>query len=261
MYKRRRSCFCGVFVYSVPMLCCEKNEEVVLAPRRGAKDPQLPEVGLLLPNPEEAEYAARLARQMGGEQAFLFNSRLTVVQGDHPFFVAGPAVGAPMAVLTAEKLIACGARRLIVAGACGALKPGLAIGDVVLPTHAVSEEGTSRHYPAHGEIVTSPGLRLKLAAFLDDLGCPSTVGPVWTTDAPYRETRTKVQAYTRQGIVAVDMEYSALLSLAAWRGIECAGIFWVSDELWQESWKSGFTSKSYRKHWRHLVASLLQVSL
>lgn len=61
--------------------------------------------------------------------------------------LVGPILGAPQAVIAMEKLIVLGAKRIWILGWCGSLQPGLSIGDLVVPVRAVSEEGTSRHYP------------------------------------------------------------------------------------------------------------------
>ena len=68
-----------------------------------------------------------------------------------------------MAVLTLEKLVALGARALIVYGWCGSLNASLRIGDVLLPTWAVSDEGTSAHYPVEGRAESHGPSRTLLA--------------------------------------------------------------------------------------------------
>ena len=64
----------------------------------------------------------------------------------YPFSVIASPMGAPMAVMLLEQLIALGARRLLYLGFCGALIPSYRIGDLFLPVQAVREEGTSYHY-------------------------------------------------------------------------------------------------------------------
>ena len=71
-------------------------------------------------------------------------------------------------------------------------------------------------------------------------------GLVWTTDALYRETASKVAYYQRKGILAVEMEMSALLTVAAYRGVSLAGLLTVSDELSSLKWKHGFGSRELK---------------
>ena len=231
--------------------------EVVVHPSRGKSEPQLPACGLLLVNPAEAQPAAQHSGQKDWTRHFLFHSNLFSAQSP-PMFWAGPAVGAPMAVMCLEKLIALGATRIIVCGWCGSLQSDLGVGELVLPTWAISEEGTSGHYPVAGRSESSPQLRMALKNFFAEASKELREGPIWTTDALYRETREKVVRYGSEGILAVDMECSALLQVAAFRGVELAAVLMVSDLLWQDPWQPGFQSKEFRRRSQGLVADLLR---
>ncbi len=231
--------------------------EVVVQPSRGKNEPQLPACGLLLVNPSEARQAAQLSGQEGWTRHFLFHSNLHLAESP-PMFWAGPAVGAPMAVICLEKLIALGAKRIIVCGWCGSLQPNLGVGELVLPTWAMSEEGTSGHYPVAGRSESSPRLREAMKDFFASTGTELREGPIWTTDALYRETREKVVRYGQEGILAVDMECSALMQVAAFRRVELAAVLMVSDLLWQDPWQPGFQGKEFRRRSQGLVADLMR---
>jgi uridine phosphorylase len=231
--------------------------EVVVHPSRGKNEPQLPACGLLLLNPSEARQAAEIAGKEGWARHFLFHSNLHLAQSP-PMFWAGPAVGAPMAVICLEKLIALGASSIIVCGWCGSLQPDLGVGELVLPTWAVSEEGTSGHYLVADKVESSPRLRQALQGFFAATGKEFREGPIWTTDALYRETREKVVRYGQEGILAVDMECSALIQVAAFRQVQLAAVLMVSDLLWQNPWHPGFQGKEFRKRSHGLVADLLR---
>ncbi len=143
------------------------NGIMVINPSREKGEPELPAAGMLLINPADTVTALRLAKNRGGRQHFLFNSRLPHIpaaEAAESFFMAGPAVGAPMAVLTLEKLIALGARRIIVYGWCGSLRETLRTGDILLPTWARSDEGTSAHYPLNSRPESHAPTRQLLAA-------------------------------------------------------------------------------------------------
>jgi len=71
-------------------------------------------------------------------------------------------------------------------------------------------------------------------------------GPLWTTDAPYRELVSKIEAYRRQGVVGVDMETSAMYALGRVRGVAVCNLLVVSDELWHE-WRPAFGSPELRE--------------
>ena len=175
--------------------------------------------------------------------------------------ISGPFLGAPHAVIGMEKLIIMGAKRIWVLGFCGSLQPGLRTGDLVMPTTAVSEEGTSAHYPIPGhDIISDPGMNRLLGEALKEKGLPFSSGPVWTTDALYRETREKVKAYQDLGILAVEMEFSALMTLAIYRSVKMAGLLAVSDELYDLVWRPGFSSPLLREKSRAACEVMLNLA-
>jgi uridine phosphorylase len=162
--------------------------------------------------------------------------------------LAGPLVGAPCAVMIAENLIAWGARSLVFLGWCGALSEAVAIGDLVLPTSAFIDEGTSRHYAADPlESAASPSLVQLVAEAVAVQGVRVHPGAVWTTDAPFRETREKVLAFRRQGSLAVEMECSALFTLGTFRAVEVAALLVVSDDLSSLTWTPGFKDPHFAR--------------
>ncbi len=225
----------------------------LINPRREKGEPLLNGPVLFYINPAEANWACRRARETGGRRHFLFNSNLWEVSGTKSLSlsVCGPALGAPAAVLSLEKLIALGGRQFIICGTCGSLNNRLKIGDVLLPTGAESEEGTSRHYPLSAPPVPAPSLLNILHNFLKAEDIAWRNGRLWTTDAPYRETSDKVRGYQDSDIYGVDMELSALLTVAAFREVELAAIMVVSDQLDENNcWQPGFKSPVFKQNMR-----------
>ena len=55
-------------------------------------------------------------------------------------------IGAPSATAFMEELIACGIKRIIGIGTAGSLLEHINIGDVVVCSKAISDEGISKHY-------------------------------------------------------------------------------------------------------------------
>jgi len=162
--------------------------------------------------------------------------------------LSGPFLGSPHAVMGMEKMIALGAERFWMLGWCGSLQPDLRIGDLVIPTDAISEEGTSQHYPlGEKHPVSDEELNQIIGKALLKKGCPFKQGTLWTTDAPYRETAKKIKAYRKRGVLAVDMEMSALMTLAIYRGVKLTALLVVSDELFDLKWHSGFSSPKLKK--------------
>lgn len=63
---------------------------------------------------------------------------------------------------------------------------------------------------------------------------------------------------TRYDVGAVDMEYSALCAVAIFREIQFAALFLVSDELWKDEWRPGFTGKVFKRKSKAQIKQLIQ---
>ena len=150
--------------------------------------------------------------------------------------------GAPAAVVTLELLIASGIRRFLVYGGAGSITRKLRIGDVLIPTWGVREEGTSYHYVPEGHVPKpsqSLTRRLREAMFstLTPHGSRVVEGGVWSTDAIFMETEDKVRRYANEGVLGVDMESTALMTVAEYRGAELAIALIITDELVPPEWR------------------------
>jgi len=86
---------------------------------------------------------------------------------------------------------------------------------------------------------------------------PHHLGPVWTTDAPLRETVAKVHTYGKEGLLAVEMEMSALFHVAVYRKVRLVGLLVVSDELFTMKWRPGFRSTRFKRSCRRATEALL----
>jgi uridine phosphorylase len=165
-----------------------------------------------------------------------------------PITIVAPAMGAPYAVMVLEKLIALGAKMVLAFGWCGSLQPGVSNGDLLLPTLTVPGEGTSGHYSlGDGDPTPDAALTAKLRQSLKDAELSWHAGPIWTTDAVFRETPELVQRYQAQGVLGVEMEMSALFAVGRFRQVPVAGLLVVSDELATLTWQPGYRSERFRQ--------------
>lgn len=214
-----------------------------------------------------------LLRKALGEpaaQPWLYGEALPFYPADvegRPVGLVRMRVGAPAAVILLEELAACGARTFIGAGYAGSLQPGVPAGSLFIPTACLSEEGTSAHYAAPETAAgwlgrDAPGPAPRLAGLLQQAceaeGVRPATGIIWTTDAPYRELRSKVERYRAQGVVGVDMETSAVYTLARFRGLEACHLLMVSDELWHD-WRPAFAAPEVLRAEEQAVAVLLRL--
>lgn len=199
--------------------------------------------------------AARLPEHwFYGEQYPLYSGE---VGGHRVCFVHVP-VGAPGTVMVMEELIACGARAFLGLGLAGSLQPHAPVGTWLIPTSCVREEGTSGHYVS-ADVPIGPSARLvqAVAAASRAEGVEPLTGPLWTTDAPYRELKSKVETYRQQGVLGVDMETSAVYALGQFRGVDACNLLVVSDELWDE-WRPAFGQPELREAMRRAERAILR---
>ena len=234
----------------------------LINPKKSRSEPGIDPLALLIPLPGDLQ---RMTELFGEAGSLCFNNNLLRVfqltDSLRTIGVAGPAVGAPQAVMILEKLIALGARRVIFLGWTGGLNPALSPGDLILPDEAISEEGTSRHYSDERRPRPSFSLLNDLKEIMKQEGLSYHQGPVWTTDAPYRETIDKVRAFQSQGVLGVDMETSAVFTVSAFRGIEVAALLIVSDDLSKMTWRHGFREPRFLEARKQVSQFLYQFAV
>ncbi len=140
------------------------------------------------------------------------------VRGRMVSFVSLP-LGAPATVMVMEELIACGARVFLGLGLAGSIQPEAPVGTCCIR-------------PAPRLVRALEKARVKK-------GVTAYTGPIWTTDAPYREMVTTIENYRLRDVLGVDMETSAMYALGVYRNVEVCNFLVVSDELWRD-WKPAF---------------------
>lgn len=157
----------------------------------------------------------------------------------HDIAVFHPGVGAPLAAGFLEEAIVMGARKVVACGGCGTLTSDVGAGDIVVPTSAVRDEGTSFHYLPPSRLVDADPVGVAAAmTLLNERGVSFKSGKVWTTDAIYRETPRRVEARRTEGCLVVDMEAAAFFAVAKFRGIRFAQLLYGGDDLSGPEWDS-----------------------
>jgi len=225
--------------HDIPLLEFDPDPTAILEPTATVgRRPQLPErvvmcfyAEIVDALPDEAERVGSLKAAHGTHPIWRLHRH------GHDVAVFHPGVGAPLCAAFLEEAIAMGARRIVACGGSGALTDTLGPGDLVVPTSAVRDEGTSFHYlPPSREVAADPAGVATAVALLEERGVPFVAGKVWTTDALYRETRARVEARRREGCLVVDMEASAFFAVARFRGVRFAQLLYSGDDLSGGTW-------------------------
>jgi uridine phosphorylase len=154
------------------------------------------------------------------------------VADDKPLTIQSTGMGGPSAAIVMTELISLGARRLIRTGTCGALDPGLALGDLVVARESICTDGTSRALGAGERIAADPALAealLRAGRAREDSSTRRRVhsGAVVSVDLFYdSDSRTRNHP---ADALAIEMEAASLFAVGASASIPVACVLIVTD--------------------------------
>jgi uridine phosphorylase len=178
-----------------------------------------------------------------------------VITGVHdglPLTAASTGVGAPGTAVLVEELAKVGVRTFLRVGNSGGLAPSLALGDLVVTTAAVRDDGTSRSY-VRPEYPAAADWRVvaALVAAARTRGVAWHAGVTWSLDAFYARnavlgeggalasmsyrgywTRAHADAIRDMqaaGVLNCEMEAGVVLTLASLFGLRAGCLCVVSD--------------------------------
>lgn len=145
-----------------------------------------------------------------------FHTHMYALEIDgYKYGIVPRTIGGPYAVLVAEQLRVSGAQVVLGLTSAGRVSHSLPVPSLVVADAAIRDEGTSFHYlPAAPSVAANSDLARVIASALGGLGLPVSQGPVWTTDAPYRETQQQLAEHARQGVLAVEMQAASLFAFS-----------------------------------------------
>lgn len=223
-----------------------KPDDPIVRPVCNARSPRLGGQALLAASQLDFRLLAQRLQLPDRRHLYMSQLHFDARQKDRPV-LAGPLMGAPYAAMLLEILHAWGVDQVFFMGWCGSIDPGCRIGDILLPTSALVDEGTSLHYGCgHNDLAYPDRTRYNaLATGCGDHHLACRDARVWTTDGVFRETPEKIATYRARGAQVVEMELSAIFAVAAFLGMAAAGILVVSDELFSLSWKPGFKDSKF----------------
>jgi len=153
-----------------------------------------------------------------------------------PVSVQTSGMGTPSFSIVAEELLRLGAKQLIRVGTCGGIATDMQTGDLVIAASACPADGATRTY-LHGDAYAPTAdfaLTHALYHAAQEAGIPVWVGPVASVDVFYNTDPNYPRKWRERGVLAVEMEASALFLLAARAGIQAACMLTVSDLLSEE---------------------------
>lgn len=153
-----------------------------------------------------------------------------------PVSVQATGMGTPSMSIVVEELLNLGARRLIRVGTCGGFATDLRLGDLIVATAASPADGATRTYLRGEPYAPAADFALthRLVHAAEEAGIPVRAGRVVSVDVFYNPEPDYAKTWRDRGVIAVEMEASALFYLAARSGVEAACLLTVSDLVGEE---------------------------
>ena len=143
--------------------------------------------------------------------------------------------GAPRAVELAHLFGVLGTPRMVMIGTCGALDPGLATGDVVVPSQAVAKEGVAHLYKTVAEdtgiVLSDPDLTAQGRAALEIRGVRTADSLHLTWSSIFAQSGAMVEEWRDTGYGSVDMEAATLFAVAKHFCFAATALLVVWDQL------------------------------
>ncbi|KZZ84278.1 purine-nucleoside phosphorylase [Bacillus sp. SJS] len=200
----------------------------------GAKEGQIAETILLPGDPLRAKYIA---------EKFLENPEcynevrgmlgFTGTYKGERISVQGTGMGVPSISIYVNELISSyNVQQLIRVGTCGAIQKDVKVRDVILAMSASTDSQMNRI--TFGGVDYAPTADFDLLKRAYDAGIAKGLqlraGNVFTADMFYNEN-AELEKWARYGILAIEMESSALYTIAAKFGRKALSVLTVSDHI------------------------------
>ncbi len=237
------------------MMAAVPADDALIKPMASSKAPHLGPTAIMAASEDDLDAIAHDIGAADWRRRSLYMSKVLYDPHDRSIpALVGPIIGAPYAAMILELIIAWGVERVVFVGWCGSIDSDLRVGQIVVPTGAWPDDGTSKHYrisrpgPVRAEVAAVGSM----AAVLDQHQLAHRKGLIWTTDGVFRETPAKIALFKKRGALAVEMEVAALLAVAAFRKVTLGAALVVSDELFRMKWKHGFRDRRFKQS-RRLV--------
>ncbi|MCU4740195.1 nucleoside phosphorylase [Halobacteria archaeon AArc-m2/3/4] len=155
-----------------------------------------------------------------------------------PISVTSTGIGGPSAAIAVEELARVGVDTFIRVGSCGAIQPEMDVGDLVITTGGVRQEGTSDEYVREDYPATADyEVVCALVAAAERLGYDYHTGVTMSADSFYAgQGRPGFEGFEAAGstelveqlkaanVKNIEMEASAILTLASIYGLRAGAI-------------------------------------
>ena len=223
---------------------------------------QLADIALLPGDPDRVDRIATYCTDVEQVARNREYKVLNATYGSRDLTIASTGIGAPSAAIAIEELANVGVETILRVGTTGGLQRRIEIGDMVVATAAAKNEGTSDRYePAEYPAVADYDVLSTLVETAEKNDENVHVGPIATDDAFYNETEVIVADWEDAGILAVEMEASALFTLARRRGLRAGAICTVDGNLVEGTQKGATDERELPDKAKNNIGRAIEIAL
>ena len=143
-----------------------------------------------------------------------------------PVLAVSTGIGGASCAIAVEELKNIGVKNMIRIGSCGALQDGIGLGDLILVSGAVRDDGASKMYidPIY-PAVADADLLLACREAARSLGARTHIGLARSHDSFYTDhEQERHEKWQKAGVLGCDMETAALFTVGRLRGIRTMSI-------------------------------------
>jgi AMP nucleosidase len=171
------------------------------------------------------------------------------------------SIGSPMAALVIELVASVEPKAVLFLGMCGGLHRSLKVGDFILPTAAIRDEGASRHFmPPQVPALPTFKIQKFVSQILVERGQDYRTGVIHTTDYRFWEFDEKFKANLyEERALAIEMESATLFVGGFASKVPIGALLLVSDLPLK---RGGIkTKKSAKKVFREHTDTHLEIGI
>lgn len=197
------------------------------------------QVGKYVLLPGDPDRVLRIAKYLENAKEIAFHREHRTWTGTYKGITVSATstgMGCPSTAIAVEELANVGATHFIRVGSTGALQPGMRIGDIVVNTGSMRLDGTTRYYvydgfPAVPDTFLTRALFESAVSHQEGRDYKVFFGLGAASDAFYAETPELLQMLSDHRMLNVEMESSAIYTIATLRGLKAGMVCAVSGNL------------------------------
>ena len=197
------------------------------------------DVGKYVLLPGDPDRVFRISKYLDDVKEVVFHREYRTCTGSYKgikISATSTGIGCPSAAIAVEELANVGATHFIRVGSTGALQPHINVGDIIINTASMRNEGTTKfyvndgfpavadHFLTHELIQAGTEIEKKKPLNLH-------IGLNASDDAFYGETPEWIEMLSRHKLLNVEMESAAIFSIAHMRDLKAAMVCGVAGNL------------------------------